>query len=744
MSNKVNTEVISGVILALLSTTILAADFAIEEIVVTAQKRAQSVNDIGVTVTTFDGDDITELGLDNPSAIAAFTPGLSTSDSTSTGMPIFAIRGIGLDDFNSNNTSGVGVYIDEVYAPYPVFLNGQLFDMERVEVLKGPQGTLYGKNSTGGAINYVSVRPTDEFEGYLKIGYSRWDTFTAEGAVSGAFSDGIRSRLSGKFAYGDEWQQDIVTLDKLGGTDKYSLRWLTDIDISDNVNLLLNLHYSKDDSEPLSPQNLTIDSVFGIPPGILGVVTGNPRDVQAGGFNVFRDEEGFGVSGILTIDFDAFTLTSITAYDRYTRDIGDNLDGTSAENADFTFDDEVEAFSQELRLTSNTDGRVSWVVGLTYSDDEVDAENTIFLTDFFDGILNFFAGTPIGTITSFRNLADSVQDTRSIGAYLHTETSVTDQLNLTLGLRYSNDKREFVGTSTDLDGWQAVIGGFSFVPIPGLVLASLDQSETDEEISWKVGLDYDLNEDWLLYASVATSYKAGVYYGSPVPDQAAWAYIPPEEVIAYEVGFKGSLVENTVQLNGAYYHYVYDDRQSLMTAINQFGGIFVTLGNVPKSKIDGAELELRWLPIRGLDIRAAVSYIDARVTEGLTTVRGETLLAPIPDGQTLAQAPEWSFSAVGRYEWEVGELLAAAQLSYSWTDEQLGVLADTQANYGEIENLGLRLNVRSVDQNWNVAFWVENLQDNDKSTYAFTSIEGGRSILPQLPRNYGVELSYSF
>ena len=173
-----------------------ADNTAIEKIVVTSQKRVQAINDVGVTITAFGADDIKELGFETPTDLASNTPGLSTTNATSGGTPIFAIRGIGLDDFNSNNSSGVGVYIDDVFAAYPVFLNGQLFDVQRVEVLKGPQGTLYGKNTTGGAINFVSIKPHEDFEGYVTTSLSRWNTVKVEGAVNGNLTDGINSRLA--------------------------------------------------------------------------------------------------------------------------------------------------------------------------------------------------------------------------------------------------------------------------------------------------------------------------------------------------------------------------------------------------------------------------------------------------------------------------------------------------------------------------------------------------------------------
>lgn len=708
----------------------------IEEVMVTAQKRAQSAADIGVTVTAFGGNDIRELGFQKAQDIAAHTPGLSTTNATSSGTPIFAIRGIGLDDFNSNNTSGVGVYIDEVLAAYPVFLNGQLFDVERIEVLKGPQGTLYGKNTTGGAINYVSVKPSSETEGYITAGLSRWNTYKVEGAVGGSLTDGVNSRLALSASRGDGWQKDIDTGREFGDTDQFAARSLTSFELADNAELLLNLHYSDDQGTPVSPQNTTIDAVFGLPAGTFGVTSSDPRAVRVGDLNVGRDEQGYGGSATVTVDFEAFTLTSISAADLYQRETIDNYEGVAIATGDFSFTDEFEVYSQELRLTSNGADGFHWVTGLVFSKDEVSAVTTANVADLYDGILG------PGLVDIARIASDYVQNTKSLGAYLHTETDLSDQLMLTAGLRYSSDKRDFAGGSVDVDGWNALFEGAA-EPVPETTITALVDDRSEDNVSGKLGLDYTLNEDWLLYGSAATSYKAGLFYGAPAGAAAALAYIDPEEVISYELGFKGTLLDGSMQLNGAYYRYDYDNRQSLVIVEDPTipGSVFATLGNIEESQISGGELELRWLPTEALDIRAGISYIDGEVSKAPADIRGLTLLLPIEEGADLAQAPQWSYNTIARYERAIADYLVAAQLQYSWTDEQYASLADPQALYGEVENLGLRASLAPPSEQWEMAFWVNNLQDNSASTYSFTSTEGGRAVYRQMPRNFGLDFT---
>lgn len=744
--------------------------YGIEEIVVTAQKRAQSVTDIGVTVTAFGAADVKELGFENPKDLAENTPGLSSVNATSGGTPIFAIRGIGLDDFNSNNTSGVGVYIDEVLAAYPVFLNGQLFDVERVEVLKGPQGTLYGKNTTGGAINFVSVKPGDEFEGYVTAGLSRWNTYKVEGAVNANLAEGINSRLALTSTQGDGWQKDINTGKEFGEPNVLAVRSLTSFELGDNTDLLLNLHYTKDEGTPLSPQNPTADQVWWLPQGTIGT-SDDSTEVNVGALDVGRDEEGLGASATLTMDFEAFTLTSITAFDQYSRDAVDNYDGSALAVADFINDEEFDVFSQELRFTSNSEGAFNWVAGLGYSYEEVSAHTTVNLTDLIafgitDPIVGF--GIPV-SVDSATSSAIYQQDTTSFGAYLHTETDLNEQWTLTVGLRFSYDKRKFDGFSIDNEGWFRTFenlnldyaadladdglpnGSVPIVytpPVAGEVGGVMDETQTERNWSGKIGLDYALNEDWLFYGSIATSYKGGLFKGSPSGSDEAAAYVGPEEVLAYELGFKGSMLDNTLQLNTAIYQYEYYDRQTVASIFSQSTqSISSTLANIEESAINGAELELHWLPAQGWDVRAGVSYIDGEVTKSPgATVRGLPLMLPIPEGTKMAQAPKWSYNTIVRYEWSpIDGYTASALANYSWVDEQLaGLGGGDELKYGEVDNLRLRISVGPDDQQWLVSAWVDNLENHNASTFVFPTADTSQVVYLQQPRNYGIEISYNF
>ncbi|WP_299770560.1 TonB-dependent receptor [uncultured Pseudoteredinibacter sp.] len=720
---------ISNLLLAALPLAIsgqLQAQQTLEEVVVTAQKRAQSVQDIGVTVSAFNGEQVKDMNLNSPKDLASFTPGLSTANATSGGTPIFAIRGIGLDDFNINNNSGVGVYTDEVFASSPALLSGQLFDIERVEVLKGPQGTLYGKNTTGGAINFISNKPTEEFEASIRLGYGNWRTSSAGGFVSGSLSDDVRARVAFDYEKSDQgWQQDIDTGREFGLVDRFAMRSLFAFDMSERLSGLLNIHYSKDDSTPESPQST--GGPFA--PSGFDIATGSEAadKVRVGDLNVMRDEQGVGTSLNLQYEFDSMTLTSITAWDDYERKVVDNLDGDPFPTFDFFQDSEVSQYSQEFRLSSDAHDNFSWVAGISFSNDEISVRD---ISD---------SAVPFGVFPArSQAAADYVQETDSLGAFIHTETDLSDQLHLSVGLRYSRDERSFNGNTIDVDG------NVIFTEV-GAEIASLNDSRTETDVSYRVGLDYDLNDNTLLYINVATGYKTGVFYGSPALAAEVWGYTEPEEVFSYELGFKADLLDQTLRLNGAYFHYDYDNRQSLLLGATADNIFIVTLDNIPESEIDGAEIELEWLPLEGLDIRAGISYLDAEVTVAPTSLRGLTLFTPVTPGTTLAQAPQWSYNLAMAYRWQLSDdLYARAFTSFSRVEEQAAALADPSGIYGPINNSSARLSIGDSAENWEVSLWGKNLADSRDVIYSAANFYAGAQFYRQQPRSYGIEVSFNF
>ncbi|MCR8924348.1 TonB-dependent receptor [Dasania sp. GY-MA-18] len=709
----------------LLARSILAASFStsfitatqaavLEEVMVTAQKRAQSVNHIGVSASALSGDGLKALGIEQSSDLGAMTPGLVTVNATSGGTPIFAIRGIGLDDFNANNTSGVGVYTDEVFASSPAYLNGQLFDIERVEVLKGPQGTLYGKNTTGGAINFISNKPSDEFEASIEAGYGSHETVELTGVISGPISDSVRGRLAANYVKaGEGWQEDEATGKEYGKTDKLALRGQLAFDISGNGDALLRTYYSEDNSTPESPHNEgAADALFLSGFDVLSSPT-NPRKVSVGNLDASKDEQGTGIALTVNYDFDAFQFISISSFDQYERVVLDNYDGYAVSTTDLFLDEELEQWSQEFRFVSNSDGAFTWITGVNISYEEV-VENQAYFDDSFlvtDSVL-FGSFDPADADANGldRFVASYEQETDSYGAYLHTETELNDSFKLIGGVRYSNDKRSF-----DAVGTEEFFG--EIIPVQ-----TQNESNSEDAITGKLGLDWQVNDDLMIFTNVATSYKSGAYYGTAIVDSDAWTYVDPEDILSYELGFKWSLLEGSMQLNGSVFKMEYENRQSLITYtaddfsnyVTAAATIDTTMINVPESETQGFELDVEWLATDQLSLRAGIAYLDSEVTKSpsaaeLRGISGDVSIndnatgdadfsgaidgseiafvdaigAPVAEGTVLAQSPEWSYNASAAYEFNVNNnLIARVQASYSWVDKQFAQLGDPNAQYG--------------------------------------------------------------
>ena len=754
---------ITGVFLSGLGTSAVTFANQLEEVSVTAQKREQSVNDIGVSANAFSGEMMESMGIDSAVDLGAHTPGLVTVNATSGGTPVFAIRGIGLDDFSPNNSSGVGIYTDEVFASNPAFLGGQLFDIERVEVLKGPQGTLYGKNTTGGAINFISRKPSSEFEAFVDAGIGNYNARELTGVVGGEISGEVLGRLSLNMSRADGWQEDVATGREFGSVDRSAGRGQILFPFAGNGEALAKVYFSSDKSTPVSPQVSGLGDSLGDPSFDALNSSDDPSKVNVGDLPVSRDESGHGASLNLSYGFESFDFISISAVDSYERKVVDNYGGSAAAILDLYQDNEISQWSQEFRLVSVGDGATTWVAGVNISEDTVEVTD-VFDDSFFvtDSVASTFVLDPADVSAQGWDLlsASYEQVTKSWGAYLHTETALNDSLNLIAGIRYSADDRSFDGVSSNHDDV------YSFND----TIAALDDSSSESAVTGKLGLDWQLNDDLLLYANVANSYKGGAYYGAAILDDVSWAYVEPEKVVSYEAGFKATLFDYSLQLNGAIFSLDYTDRQSLVTIIVddfsnylEFPVADTTLVNVPESTTNGFELDLQWAPTDNLTLMAGLAYLDSEVTSAPTTadMRGifadpsvndladgvsqpfdDALAAPLPEGAALSQSPEWSYNGLAAYDLPLGEYNLRLQTSYSHSGEMTAQLADDNALSGPVHSWDAEATLSDFNGRWQVSGWVKNIEDSSAETYAFSSF-AGRSFYRQAPTTFGVSVRYN-
>jgi iron complex outermembrane receptor protein len=801
----------------LASTTLASsAAFAVlEETVVTAQKHAQSANDVGMTVNAFTGEMLKNFGVKTASDIPALTPGLTVSEVSVTGVPVYTIRGVGFQDISTGSSSTVGLYFDEVSIPYTVMSRGALFDLARVEVLKGPQGDLYGRNTTAGQINFISNKPTEEFEAGFTASYGNYEVFDLEGYVSGALLDNVQARLSFDTTQSSEGWQDSLTNkgDELGEQDIYALRTLFNIDVTDRASVLLNVHYWKDQSDnqapaaydgtvvglgqtgapyvPLNEYVLPTGEFFGqTPPWYASgedrdaawtndwtsPITGKTFDLRPQ-----RDNEEWGVSANLTWDFDNYTLNSITAYDHFERDEaanGDGVDNSVQENINKS---KIEVFSQELRLTGQTD-KLLWIAGLYYSWDQVEENYAFFMEDsiFGNGSAAFGLPLPFARSPIYQLDTRYKQTTDSVAAFGHIEYNLTDKLGLTLGARYTEEDREWDGCTFDGgDGSQAAfvnsIYGTTLQPgdcgllddIPGSptnitkLVGTPNVNEAfhpvDPHISvgkWmgKVGFDYAFTDDLLAYITWSRGFKSGGFNGAQANTASQLKPYKPEELDALEIGTKATLFDSTLQVNASAFYYDYKDKQELERSVTAVG-LLTGLGNIPKSEIYGAELDIQWAPLEGLLFNLGGAYLDSEIKQWETIVSGNYDFAtgmPInvvyqdASGESLPQSPEWSYNALVRYEWSIGNgLMMDIGADVNFTDD----MPDPVRTQNSVESFRLfnaRIGISDESGQWRAAIWGRNVTDENYYAQALGGINGPYVRMAGRPRTYGVSLEYAY
>lgn len=713
--------------------TAAAQQGAIEEIVVTAQKREQSLQDVPIAIAAFDQSDIESLGINNLDELTEFIPGAELFDDRGAGQPTWVIRGVGLADFNANNTPTAAIYHDEVYLTSNVLGGLGLFDVERVEVLKGPQGGLYGRNTSGGAVLMVSNRASaaDGVNGSVTGRYGRWDRYGVEAALGVPVGDSAAFRLSAMTDQGGGWQDSLATEqdDEYGDRDFSALRAQFAWQPNDQLELWLKIEGGEDRSETtlgygralfdpatggfcaaaqagrhdeencVALSNLT--NLFVLTPGDPGVLPGGQE--ESGETVLSRpisalDNDWAGATAQIDLHFDFATLTSITGYLGYDDNQVYDYDSQPLSLFEEDTNSELTLWSQELRLTSNGDGALDWLVGAMYAEDEVDDERI---------------GNLSQNLLVFPGLARRGFDQRaaSWAVYGQGTYRFTERWQASASVRYTDEDRDF-----DDVYFEDLAGGFYYYQDVDL------STSLDEHWSGHVGLQWLPTDDVMVYGSVTRGFKSGGFFGGFAFSPEELAPYEEETVTAWEVGFKSTWRDQTLRLNGAAFYYDYRDVQGFTQEISAVSGTVITkLGNLGDAEHSGAELEAIWAPgsLPGLTLQVSGAWLDAEISDS-DTIGFDQAGTPAPiEGRRRGFAPEWSAFTQARYEWTLGALAAAAQVGYSWRSDladadsllsQIDVAAFSHESYGV---WNARLALGAPDSGWTVALIGRNLSDEE-------------------------------
>tara|TARA_R110000772_G_scaffold31812_11_gene78230 strand:- start:714 stop:3086 length:2373 start_codon:yes stop_codon:yes gene_type:complete len=748
------------------------------EIIVTAQKREQSLNDVGLSITAATGDELTALGVNDTGDLAKITPGFTFTKSQD-GTPLYTLRGVGFNDYTLGASPAVSVYVDQVPLAYGAFTKGASLDLERVEVLKGPQGILFGQNSTGGAINYIAAKPTSTFEGGMSASYSRFDTFEGEAFLSGPVSDTLSVRLAGGVTDSGPWQKNYTRDDELGRQKLLQGRFSALFEPSDGLSFLLSVNGWRDQSDTQAGQlqglflqtdeaavaagcgNFCDQTETSRRIAVFRAQETAPQNARSANWGTDREldsDDGFyQVSLRSDIDLsDSIALTSITAYSQYNENYNVDRDGTALKNAEVVADGNVESFSQELRLSGEMD-MFNWLIGANYASNDVRSANVILTGDSTNTAILPAPGPWIANSTT--TITQEIED---IAVFGNVEAAVTDQLTLLAGARYTESTNNYTSCMRGLTGMQVtftalsdILSGSADAPAGPDTCLNMDATTyemirtpfedtlKEDNFSWRVGVNYQPNSDILLYGLASRGYKSGSFPTVPASTTAQFAPVTQESVTAFEIGGKFSMLDRRVQLNVAGFHYIYDDKQVRGLVIDQVFNQLEQLVNIPKSKINGAEVELTARPIEGLTLRGAVTYVDSEVKR-FTGINNERILADY-SGSALPFSPKWHLLADVNYEMPLSDNLdgyvGANILHNSSTNSTLGNAPSSVID--AFTTVDLRAGVKSADGRWSVGIWGRNVFNEYYWTNQFVTQDVVVRYAAK-PATYGATVKFFF
>jgi iron complex outermembrane receptor protein len=741
--------------LAMLASPVLAqsqrsssSSAALEEIIVTAQKREQDPQDVGLSITAFSADDIQNLGFFNAQDLVRQTPGLSFNLNANDDVSMtYSLRGVGLDDFSAFNEAPVAIYFDGVYQATLAGNNSQLFDLERVEVLKGPQGTLYGRNTTGGIVHFISRKPTDELEGYIDATVGEYALHRFEGAVSGPLNSWLNARLSGVFSENDGYSEArLPGVDDSGSGNEYAARLQFQAEPNDHSDILFSAYYI--DAEfiptPYEHGSVTVNTdcvnvVFLPPdqpnplcPGTPGADCLGYQDRDGDPFAQDNDREKlsdlqkFGAALTINWGFDGFTLTSITGYQDVDKLYQEDADAGPVDGIKVDDFASSEQWSQELRLAGGTNP-LRWTGGFYYFDRVVDSGPRVDLTG-------------VGFITG---RAFAHDDTESWALFGQAEYDFAPSWTGILGLRYTQDKREFELQAVDESGL-AVLFGFPPNPIIDFRRATVGDLAVhdDDSVSGRAELDWRPSDDWLVYGSWSRGIKSAGFNQDPGlngPRDPTTIPVGEEVLTAYELGAKSTLADGKVRLNSAVFYYDYDDFQAFT-----FQNLLNKLSN-QDAEIYGFEAELLAHPWERWNFRLGVELLNTTV-EGLTVQSRLTGESVALGDREMALAPDVQVNGVARYEWPFWNGHLGLQGDFTYMGEHF---LDIDNNPTSIESDYLignaRLSYQTEDNRYLVTLWVQNVGDTEYRTFN-GPITGNGYTLQQFgkPRWYGASLRVNF
>lgn len=710
-----------------------AQSSALEEIVVTAQKREQSLQTVGTSITALDGAALKNLGIKDATEIADQTPGMQFNQYGAT-VTVYNLRGVSQNDFSDHQEAPIAVYADDAYIASMGALAGSLFDIQRVEVLRGPQGTLFGRNATGGLIHYISEKPNFDQDGYVSTTLGNYGLIDTEGALNTPINDQLTVRSSFATSYHEGYITNTIG-HPIDDENQVAGRLQILYKPSDRGEILLKIHALNNDSEtagdyswaashpdatgrgvfigPTSTANCPNLNGGCVPGSDLGgyVNTSGSPFVQTEARRGIFNRTVFGSTLHVTWNFDAFTLTSVTDYLRLQKRYGEDSAISPINLFNYDTFQHYHQLAEELRLNGDY-GALKWITGVYFLDYHTRNNEQVDLSPLLGGPSD----------------AEFVLTTQSQSAFGQLEYDFTPNWTGIAGLRYTSDQKTFDYVYTQP-------GQAPILYDPGNNDAA---SQTFDNVTGKLELDYKFDAESMLYASLNRGAKGGGWSApssgvGTTPGTTTVSSLPykQETLTSYELGEKLMFWDGRARLNSAIFYYDYRNYQGFFLA-----GLTQVVQNIDAT-VKGGELELAVTPATGLNLELGVSHLE-------TVAKN----VPLPAGgladNEMPQAPKWSINAVARYQWNVptGELTVEADAK--WNDHEELELINAPVDYQPAYTVAnARLTYGHTAGHWDVSAWVKNLSNTYYRIYNLDlSVLGFNEGVYGPPRTYGATFNY--
>jgi iron complex outermembrane receptor protein len=712
----------------------------VEDIVVTATKRETNLQSTSLALSAIDGETLIEQQVTGIEGLAQMMPNVNFGQTT--GNARISVRGVGFDNLSVGNEGRVAFHVDGIYLSRPAGALTTLYDIERVEVLRGPQGTLYGRNATGGAVNVIPNGPTRESEGYLNATLGNYNLRRFEGALSGPLSDSVSARIAFQTADRDGYGRNITNGLDIDDLSTRAVRGAVRFDLSPSADLTLSADYMEQDDHAygfvlMGPGSLP-DAGLGLPgaplKGVLqgGAVATNPRD-SASDIGPFNNREFWGVGAELNLDLGGVDFTSVSGYRSSSWRLTSDLDGTSARMTYYEQLENSEQLSQEFRLSGEWGGG-DWMLGAYYFKEEMFGGTLI---PFDPSVLTPVA--PLPPLTSLRQgfFGLGYIDTEATALFGHLRFQFNDAWALRLGGRYSEETKDIdeVNKIDPVTPWPPYVPVFPPTP-PG---ARQTTSASWSGFTPSLTLEYQPNEDLFLYATYSEGFKSGGFnLGNAQPP------FGEEEITAYEVGLRADWMNGRLRTNLTGFYYEYANLQ-----VSKVNGPVVTIENAAEASLYGAEFEITALPTDNLRIDANIALLESEYENYTSVDPSRALLGPIDlSGNQLYQAPGYTVNLAVSYEipTSIGDFTLRGE--GRWIDQVYFSpfnLDHVSQPAHEVFNAFLLYDAPSG--NWNASLFARNIADDRSVSSAL--VGSGLVGFPLVgsydpPRTYGVQLGYRF